>query len=888
MTDALSRTTTYTYDADNELTKVTQPGGTTVNYAYDGNGNQVKQTNAAGHSTTYAYDLLNRVISITDPLGRVTLYAYDGAGNRTSLTDPSGHVTKYGFDAANELTSVSYSDGKTPNVSYTYTSDGQRATMVDGTGTTTYTYDSLNRLTSVTDGPGKTTGYAYDLNGNLTTLTYPNGQPVTRTYDKANQLTKVTDWLGHTTSFAYSADGALTSEKYPNAVQSAIAYNNADQVTSITDTAGSATLAKFGYTRDSLGQVTSVSPSGAPGVPGGNQSYSYTQLDQLASSNGSPYAYDLSGNLTKNANGTTQAFDAASELTSATAPPLVLSPLRDQVVSASLTKQGASVTSPAVTTKSGGELVLAFISADGPPGKTQQISKVTGGGLTWTRVVRANGQPGAAEVWQAHAAGKLKAVKITAFLGIKGNDASITIATFTRTNGIGAKAAASAKTGAPAVSLTTTKASSLVLAVGIDWTNAVKRTPVAGQSLVEQYLDSKAHATYWLQTAGTGHAAHVAVKVADKAPTGDRSDFAAVEITSTLAAAVKTTYTYDPQGNRTGISRTGNAVITLTYDQANRLIGYGTAASYAYNGDGLRMSKTVGAKTTVFTWDQSDSLPLLISDGSAYYVFGAGGEPTEQISGTTVTYLHTEQQGSVRLLTSSGGKVVGTYTYDPYGKVTRITGTAATPLQYDGQYVDVESGLQYLVARYYDPSTGQFTSVDPVVAVTQTAYGYAYDNPVNLTDPSGQCPWCVGAIIGGITGAVTGAIGCFTGDMSAKECAASVVGGAIGGAVGGACAASTLGVGAAACGAAGSLTDDLIQKYVFGQDLSPGEIAVDVGFGAIGGRIGDKLFATKGRLPSNPSNILHPGTNAAREYLSGLVGGEIGLIPGLFKPHPVC
>jgi len=43
------------------------------------------------------------------------------------------------------------------------------------------------------------------------------------------------------------------------------------------------------------------------------------------------------------------------------------------------------------------------------------------------------------------------------------------------------------------------------------------------------------------------------------------------------------------------------------------------------------------------------------------------------------------------------------------------------------------------VIRYYDPTTGQFASVDPEVAKTQEPYGYAGDDPVNRSDPSGEC-----------------------------------------------------------------------------------------------------------------------------------------------------
>jgi RHS repeat-associated protein len=54
-----------------------------------------------------------------------------------------------------------------------------------------------------------------------------------------------------------------------------------------------------------------------------------------------------------------------------------------------------------------------------------------------------------------------------------------------------------------------------------------------------------------------------------------------------------------------------------------------------------------------------------------------------------------------------------------------------------GPVVDAESGLQYLRARYYDPATAQFLTRDPMVSKTQDPYGYAANNPVNYTDPTG-------------------------------------------------------------------------------------------------------------------------------------------------------
>ena len=71
------------------------------------------------------------------------------------------------------------------------------------------------------------------------------------------------------------------------------------------------------------------------------------------------------------------------------------------------------------------------------------------------------------------------------------------------------------------------------------------------------------------------------------------------------------------------------------YDQAHRLTSYNSnAASYSYDGDGVRTSKTVGGVTTPFAWDESAGLPLMLDDATTSYLYGAGRQVLEQIQNT--------------------------------------------------------------------------------------------------------------------------------------------------------------------------------------------------------------------------------------------------------------
>jgi hypothetical protein len=190
------------------------------------------------------------------------------------------------------------------------------------------------------------------------------------------------------------------------------------------------------------------------------------------------------------------------------------------------------VTTPSFHTAAAGETLLAFVGSDGPAKANGQTVAVSGGGLTWSLVKRANSQFGDSEIWQATASTVLSSVTVTSTPAQSGYDQSLTVIAMEGTGGVGASAVASGASGAPTLSLTTTKASSLVFAVGNDWDNAIARTLPAGWVSLNQWLDTATGDTFWSQyTNVTVQAAGTQVTVSDTAPTTDQWNLAAVELT---------------------------------------------------------------------------------------------------------------------------------------------------------------------------------------------------------------------------------------------------------------------------------------------------------------------------------------------------------------------
>jgi len=184
---------------------------------------------------------------------------------------------------------------------------------------------------------------------------------------------------------------------------------------------------------------------------------------------------------------------------------------------------------PLFSTQNAGDFLVAFVAYDGPAG-APQTATVSGAGLTWTLLKRSNMQSGTAEIWGAQASGVLSNVRVTSQPGTGSYHGSMTVIAFNNASGPGVVGQASAPTGAPDIFLPGVTAGNWVFAVGNDWDRAISRTPVAGQEIVHQYVDTEVGDTFWVQSTTAPSTANALVTIHDNAPTTDQWNYVAVEI----------------------------------------------------------------------------------------------------------------------------------------------------------------------------------------------------------------------------------------------------------------------------------------------------------------------------------------------------------------------
>jgi RHS repeat-associated protein len=202
----------------------------------------------------------------------------------------------------------------------------------------------------------------------------------------------------------------------------------------------------------------------------------------------------------------------------------------------------------------------------------------------------------------------------------------------------------------------------------------------------------------------------------------------------------------DANGNTTS-----SAGIANTYDFENRMLTHGSLA-LVYDGDGNRVSETVGGTTTKFLVDDLNPTgyqqiidELVNGSVARTYAYGLERISENQLINATWTpsFYGYDGHGNVRFLTNSAGTITDSYDDDAFGMPIRTSGTTANQYRYGGERSDSSIGLYDLRARYFNQATGRFWARDPAEGISCTPlsfnpYIYTLDNPVNRIDPTGR------------------------------------------------------------------------------------------------------------------------------------------------------
>ena len=763
-TDARGFTTNSFYDGLGRKVETDQPSPDgaaprpVTTYGYDPAGNLLATTDPMGDTTNYAYDGLNRKAETDQPSPDgahrpATIYAYDADGNLVGTTDPRGFTTSNIYDGLNRKveTDQPSPDGVAPRP------------------TTTYAYDAAGNLTAVTDPRGFTTNYVYDgLNRKTETdQPSPDGtapRPVTTVaYDPAGDPTAVTDPLGHTTTTAYDLLGRKTRvlQPSPDGVRprpaTTYAYDAAGNELSVTDAAGNATV----YAYDALNrQTTDTNALGQADTtaydPAGNvtkdtdrdgrvRTFSYDALNRKTAE----HWLDASGNVTRT---TAWSFDAAGRVTRVTDP--------DSTTGYTYDHLGRVLTTD--TAGSGGSPDVVLTAGYDPAGNQTSFAAAVGGAADFSD----------ASIYDA--LGRLTSVARSG-TGVSsarvdfGYDAAgdtVSVSRYADTAGV-FLVASSASTYDHDGRLT-----------------ALTHTPAAGSPLAY---------TWALDAAG-----RVAGSTDPDGSSTYSYDADNQLLSATNTAKPNESYAYDLNGNRTG----ANGASGFTTGADNRLASDATY-TYAYDGEGNRTLRTTTAtgETAAYAWDDRNRLTGVTFKDGLGHARQAGGlhlrrqRPADQppgdrrigggdagpqihrTTGRNCSWWWTppgpSPTGSCRLTANSGltrtprppgspaGAVVsGRRPADRAGRGRRRGGSPGPPrvrqlrerAERDQRRVtrpgsgtrarcrDLESGLDYYNARYYDPRPGPSSARTPrgLRRATPTCTGTSATAPLDGTDPTGM------------------------------------------------------------------------------------------------------------------------------------------------------
>ena len=358
---------------------------------------------------------------------------------------------------------------------------------------------------------------------------------------------------------------------------------------------------------------------------------------------------------------------------------------------------------------------------------------------------------------------------------------------------------------------------------------------------------------------------------------------------SGVTATDTTTYTYGDSNWKDKLTAYGDTPITydaignpltyrgytLTWQNGRQLASMKFRTiniGFTYDVDGLRTSKTipnVGLEHKYYYVGDRLQYETLGGSSALWYFYDADGNPSgiryKDNSGTVNDYYFVcNWRGDVIQIYNASGTLVGSYTYDAWGRVTENATSADTqnitetnPIRYRGYYYDTETRLYYVNSRYYDPAVKRMLNADDDSLSTATPQGltdknyfaYCDNNPVVRVDSNGEFwNYVVGAVVGGAIGAVSTAIA--GGDAKAVVLSAGI--GAVGGLIGasGLPAVAQI-VAGGVLGGAGNFANQFFIEKISLENIDWGDIIIDSAIGAAASAISYGITKNASQAASN-------------------------------------
>lgn len=305
--------TQYTYDAAGQITQI-QRGTASEQYNYNRNGNVIRYTATDGLVTEYEYyanDLLSRqTIGANTDHPRQFIYTYDNLGYLQSVTDPLGNVTDYSYDVFGRLQSIRRNldddqDPATPALpiiqSFTYDVVGNLTSI-------TYPQGNINREDVTRVGDDYAISLTYNALDQRVRYVDPEDNVWAYSYNPDGTLSEISDPLGSELSYGYDPLGRVNQVVYPNGARVNIAYDRVGNLASVN--AATTETRDFNqveppsqanevttYQMNNLGQLVAIED-----INGDETTFSYDVLGQLTqirypNDQTVAYTYDQQGRL---------------------------------------------------------------------------------------------------------------------------------------------------------------------------------------------------------------------------------------------------------------------------------------------------------------------------------------------------------------------------------------------------------------------------------------------------------------------------------------------------------------------------------------------------------------------------------------------------------------